>query len=496
MVFTTDVLVVGAGPTGLTTAIELARRGVRVAILDKVPERPYAESRAEGVHAKTLEIFERQGLLAPVLAHGRVLAGFAFRTGRRRLGELSAAGLDTPHAYSVLLPQSEIERIQIDRLRSLGIDVQRPVEVLDVRQDDEGVRAHLRMGDGTASTIISQYLVAADGGHSSVRKALGADFAGEKLQGAYVMDADAEFAVEPAADRGTFILSRGGFVVIGRRPDGTHRIALSLPARDRRISRDRPTREELQRLLDGFPKVGITLRAISWSSAFFISSRAVDRLRHGRVFLAGDAAHIHSPVGGQGMNTGIQDAVNLAWKLALVVQGSGTEALLESYDSERLPVIQRLIASTSASTKPLLWQHPVATAVRNAVLQVLLPLPAVQARLFDSFTGFTVRYRRGAFIPAARRTARRHGPAPGEIAPEASRGGRRWYPLWGSDTRHQLLIFCDQDGVPESVSTWVNRRADLIRPLVVSARQTQETRTQSATPLSRCAAATPRHRAR
>ncbi|TPG31158.1 FAD-dependent monooxygenase [Mycolicibacterium hodleri] len=464
----TDVLVVGAGPTGLTTAIELARRGIGVRMVDKVMPRPYAESRAEGLHAKSLEIFERQGLLAPVLEQGRVLAGFAFRSGGRRLGELSAGGLDSPHAYAVLLPQSEIERIQIERLAELGVDVQRPVELVHMQQEGGAVRAHLLAGDGNHSEVTARYLVAADGGHSVVRKSLGIPFSGHALQGAYVMDAVADFAAEPPPDRGTFILGRGGFLVVGHRPDGTYRIALSLPAHDQRISADRPTRDELQMLLDDFPEMEIRLRSISWSSAFFISSRAVDRLRHGRVFLAGDAAHIHSPVGGQGMNTGIQDAVNLGWKLAIAIQARGGERLLDSYDAERLPIIRRLIASTTTSTKPLLWHNPVAVAARNSLLRLVMRLPPLQTALFDSFTGFSVRYRSGAFVAAKRHAMGSRGPLPGEIAPEADRGGRRWYLLWGDDTRHQLLIFGDPSAARDRALAWAQQHCELVRPIVVA----------------------------
>lgn len=464
-----DVLVVGAGPTGLTLAIELARRGIAVRIVDKVMPRPFAESRAEGLHARSLEILERQGLLTAVLERGRVLAGFAFRCGDRALGELSAGRLDSPHAYSVLLPQSEIEQLQIEHLAALGVQVQRPVEVTDVRQDEELVHVHIRSADGDHSEVTARYLVAADGGHSVVRKTLGVPFAGKKLQGAYVMDAVAEFASMPAPDRGTFIVGRGGFLVVGARPDGSHRIALSLPAHDRRISAERPTVGELQMLLDDFPEMGIRLHSISWSSAFFISSRAVTRLRFDRIFLVGDAAHVHSPVGGQGMNTGIQDAVNLGWKLALAVQGRGGERLLDTYEAERLPIIRRLIASTTFSTKPLLWRNPVAVAARNTVLRILLRVPELQTALFDSFTGFSVRYRNGAFVAAKRGALAARGPQSGEIAPEAGCGGRRWYPSWGNDTRHQLLVFGGSGAVPETVLAWAAKHSDLIRLLVVSA---------------------------
>ena len=460
----TDVLVVGAGPTGLTAAIELARRGVGVRVIDKVEPRPYAESRAEGIHARTLEVFERLGVLPQVLARGRVLAGFAFVAGGRHLGDLRAGGLDSPHAYSVLLPQSEVEDILLGHLRGLGVDVERPIELVGLTQEAGRVDIRLRLADGTDHAMSARYLVAADGGHSTVRGLLGLAFDGVRTQGAYVMDAEAEFATPLAADRGTFVLARGGFLVVGRRPDGTHRIALSLPAYDERISRARPTLDELQLLLDDFPGLGVRLRSVSWSSAFFISARAVTRLRQGHVFLAGDSAHTHSPVGGQGMNTGIADAVNLAWKLALTVDGRGGEALLDTYETERLPIVSRLIRSTTASTGPLLWHNPIAVALRNAALRVVLQAPALQTRLFDGFTGFTVTYG-----PPRRRVGRApRGPRVGEIAPESARGANRWYLRWGDDTRHQLLLFAGPELALETALAWAEARVDVVRAMVVA----------------------------
>ena len=248
----------------------------------------------------------------------------------------------------------------LEHLAGLGLTVERPVEVIKLNQSDAAVWASLRYQDGCEQTVQADYLIAADGGHSLVRKELGLDFDGHQLQGAYVMDVEATFKVDLPADAGNFILGPHGFLVLGLRPDGLWRLALSLPRSDQRMTRQTPNLEQMQTILDqDFPALGARLSRTNWASAFFLSSRIVRHLRKNRVFVVGDAAHIHSPVGGQGMNTGIQDAVNLAWKLALRLEGFGDVRLLDSYTSERYGVMKRLIATTNASTKAIMVTNPV-----------------------------------------------------------------------------------------------------------------------------------------
>ena len=451
------VLIAGAGPTGLVMAIELARRGIACRIVDKVLPRPYSESRAEGIHAKTLDIFERQGILPAILKAGKVLHGFSFFAEGRALGRITFATLDSPHPYAILLPQSEVERLLLEHLATLGVQVERPTEVIGMQQDADGTSVQIRDQYGTEQTLRARYLIAADGGQSTIRHLLQLDFPGHRLQGAYVMDADMDIAIPLPTDDGTFVLGPHGFLVLGLRPDGLWRLALSLPQKDTRMGREQPTKERMQQILDtDFRDLGIHLKSTSWSSAFFLSSRMVSNIRRGRIFLVGDAAHIHSPVGGQGMNTGIQDAVNLAWKLALCVQHEEQEPLLASYHAERYPVMKRLIATTNASTVPLLVEQPLLVHARNLLLRVVTHIAALNTQLISSFTGFEVHYRHSPILADLDGGRGVHA---GDYAPDVTelvtlnQQFARFADLWATDARHQLLCFPESDTVPSDITS-------------------------------------------
>ena len=356
----TDVLVAGAGPIGLTTAIELARRGVAVRIIDPLPDPPqYAK--AVGVQPRTLEIFERMGILRRVLDAAVQFRGQIAYVNGERVGEIELAlPADVPFTF-VGLPQYDTERILRQELTSRGVSIERGVRLTGFVQDADGVTATLDDG----RTLRSAYLVGADGAHSIVRKTLGLTFEGAAFEEQYMLgDVEVDWS-----------LPAGYTVRCMHQTDDTVDdllVCVPLPGRGRyRMSMlvppelsippggvqhgfgdgRQPELHHIQEVLDRLSPEPTTARNLRWASVFRISHRIVDSYGRGRVFVAGDAAHIHPPTGAQGMNTGIQDAVNLAWKLALAVSRRAADGLLDSYDAERRPVGEEVVGRTVRSAR-------------------------------------------------------------------------------------------------------------------------------------------------
>jgi 2-polyprenyl-6-methoxyphenol hydroxylase-like FAD-dependent oxidoreductase len=451
---TTQVLVAGAGPVGLATAVDLARRGVEVDVIDKVGPREDGESRALGVHARTLEVFDRLGVLPRVLAAGRPIHGFAYHVGGREVAALDVRGVDAPYPYILLLPQGVVERILLDRLRELGVAVRRPVELTGVAQDGDGVRV-----ETTGGRTHADYLVAADGGRSTVRHLLGLDFPGRSFEGVvHLLDADLHLDGPPPAEhRGSFHAGRRTILGLGRLGGDTWRLIAHLRSDDPRATAEPLTAAAMQTVVDEHPHLRARVGEVHWGSVYRVSNRMVDRLRHGRVFLAGDAAHVHSPMGGQGLNTGVQDGHNLAWKLAARLDGSAGderagEALLDSYDAERLPVIGAVVRETAVGHRLLSrygrgLAHPAAAAVLRAAapaLRRVLALPAVHDPLARAVSQVAVTYRTS---PVVHDLAGARGPLrAGDRAPDATGlrdgAGRptRLFAVLAADTAHHLLL--------------------------------------------------------
>ncbi|MBP2364909.1 FAD-dependent monooxygenase [Pseudonocardia parietis] len=385
---TTDVLVVGAGPVGLTAALELRRRGVACRIVDAL-DAPPRYAKAVGVQPRTLELWESAGVLADALDAGIPMLGqLVYRNGELVSTLEFALPPDMPFGF-LALPQYETERILSEALARHGTRPERGTTLTGFIQDEDGVTAQLRGPSGTAR-VRARYLVGSDGAHSTVRKGLGLTFEGGAFAEEYMLgDVEVDWSL-PAGFGVRATHEAGGTVddaLVCIPLPGRNRYRMSMltppelatpaPGRDQVAhgfeSGRQPGLAHIQAVLDRLAPEPTTARDLRWSSVFRISHRIVDAYGRGRVFVAGDAAHIHPPTGAQGMNTGIQDAVNLAWKLALAVRNAAAPGLLDSYDAERRPVGEEVVGRTvrAAATGVLIDPHdPFRTVRREAQLLV------------------------------------------------------------------------------------------------------------------------------
>jgi 2-polyprenyl-6-methoxyphenol hydroxylase-like FAD-dependent oxidoreductase len=421
----TDVLIVGAGPTGLVLALWLTKLGVRVRIIDKTAE-PGTTSRAVAVQARTLELYRQVGLSGEVVDAGVKVAAANLWVGGAKAARLPLGRMGeglSPFPYALTYPQDAHERLLIDRLGALGVAVERRTELVRFDQAPDHVRAVLKRPDCSEETCDAAYLAGCDGAHSTVREALATRFPGGTYSGAfYVADVD---AAGPAADGEIHVdLEQADFLAVFPLK-GAGRLRLIGP-----VSWE-PDRGHSELTFDdvgprAIENLKLTVAAVNWFSTYRVHHRVAARFRAGRAFLLGDAAHVHSPVGGQGMNTGIGDAVNLAWKFAAVLNDDAPESLLATYEPERIGFARRLVATTDRGFTVVTKQGPVARWVRTRVVPVLARLlfrfAAVRRVLFRTVSQIGVNYR----------TSQLSAGAAGGV-----RGGDRlpWVPLRGRDGR-------------------------------------------------------------
>lgn len=368
-----DVVVVGAGPSGLALAATLRQAGADALVLEKAAQGA-GTSRAAVVHARTLEVLEQLGVSSRMVAEGRVVPTFTMRSGSRVLMRIDFAGLPTAYPYTLMLPQSRTEAILAERLAQLGGEVQRPYVVTGVTSSADGAAVTVAGPGGRSETVHARYVVGADGMHSAVRDAAGIGFTGGRYEQSFVL-ADVRMDWPLSPEEVQLYLSPAGLVVVAALPGGHHRIVATMDD-----APDQIDGADVQALLDERTVAGARVEEVAWASRFRVHHRVADTYRRGPVFLVGDAAHVHSPAGGQGMNTGIQDAVDLGGALQAALAGAG-DAALDGYEERRRPVAQRVVALTDRATRMSTLRSGMARAARDTALTVVGHIPAVQHRL-------------------------------------------------------------------------------------------------------------------
>ncbi|WP_445270798.1 FAD-dependent monooxygenase [Streptomyces sp. DSM 41634] len=457
--YATDVLVVGAGPVGLTAAAELRRRGVSCRIVDRLPARlPFAK--AVGIQPRTLELWDRMGLVRAALEAAVPMRGqYMYVNGIEQPRLDLVLPPEVPYGFAAL-PQYETERIIDEFLVRFGTTVERGTELVSFRQDADGVTSRLHTPSGAEEEVRTRFLVGCDGAHSIVRKGLGLSYEGGALPEEYML-ADVRVDWDVPHGYGVRSMHRGGdgavddvLVCIPLPGPGRYRMSMMVPpglstARQAEAASDgiahglqtsrAPGLADIQTVLDRLSPQPTTASDIRWSSVFRISHRIVDRYGDGRVFVAGDAAHIHPPTGAQGMNTGIQDAWNLAWKLALAVRDAAGPGLLASYDAERRPVGEEVVGRTVRHAAQGFESDP--DAPETLMLR--------EAQLLVGYRG----------SPVVDPPGEGRGPRPGDRAPDCGglTGHIAAYPLRLYDLlrerEHLLLLYGTGPGLDELVRT-------------------------------------------
>lgn len=367
------VLIVGAGPTGLALALWLTRLGVAVRIVDKT-DAPGTTSRALAVQARTLEFYRQLGIADTLVSAGVTVPGVNLWVKGRKTTHVPLMDIGeglSPYPFALVYPQDAHEALLIERLAALGVQVERRTQLLHFKQRDDGVSAVLKRADGSEETCEAAYLAGCDGASSTVREGLGIDFPGGTYEGLFYV-ADVR-ATGPAINDELHIdLDEADFLLV---------FPLQGQGRARLVGvvREPPTDDRGDLSFDDVSGAAIEHLQlgdleVNWFSTYRVHHRVARRFRDGRTFLLGDAAHIHSPVGGQGMNTGIGDAVNLAWKLAAVIHGEAAEHLLSSYQPERIAFARRLVATTDRGFTLVTRNGPIARLVRTRLVPLILPL--------------------------------------------------------------------------------------------------------------------------
>lgn len=461
-----EVIIVGAGPTGMVLALWLNKLGVTARVFDKAPG-PGTTSRATAVQARTLELYEQLDLTNAVVERGKQIHQSNLWVNGERKAEITLGDFGkgvTPYPFLLIYPQDRHERLLVERLTSAGVHIERNTEVLGFEDHGTYVSVRFRDGDGREGTAEASYLIGCDGAHSIVRNTLGLDFPGgtyEKLF--YVADVQAS---GPLVDGQIHVgLEQSDFLaVLNYAEQGLIRLIGTVNGAEN-IDPKALQFEDVSH--QALTSLKVDVEKVNWFSVYRVHHRVASTFRKGRALIAGDAGHIHSPVGGQGMNTGIGDAINLAWKLAAVLKNEATDALLDSYNEERHAFAKRLVETTDDIFSKMTAEGDFAQFVREDIFPVVAPVAMrtsfLQSFVFHNVSQIDINYRKSSI--SAGKAGKIHG---GDRLPWISTGGTanynqlpmRWnVHVYGLATP-SLTEWCKRKDLPLSTFEWCKEHAE------------------------------------
>lgn len=391
MAATIPILIVGAGPTGLNLASLLSNYGIDYRLIEHKTEATHT-SNALAIQPRSLEMWGSMGLVENALARGKKILGISLHNATQFIGQINLAsiGLETSFPFILGLPQNESEALLTEHLIKNGKEVERGCTLLDVIQTEKIVSAQLQHPDGETETVNCDWLVAADGGHSTIRKKLNLDFAGATIPEKFIM-MDAEISADFNPDFFHAIFSPLGPLVFAPLRHFT-RIICTV-THDAGINDfTNPAISDFEYVIKERSRVPVKIMKTLWLSHFVTHHRLISNYRQGRILFAGDSAHIHSPVGGQGMNTGIQDTFNLAWKLALIYKNRSSQKLLDTYDIERRDVAKKVLARTTSMTQLVALKNPLLISLRNHILSFILQIQSFKKAFATQISEIGIQY--------------------------------------------------------------------------------------------------------
>lgn len=428
------VLIVGAGPTGLMMGCLLARYGIPFRIIDKKSE-PTPSSNATWIQTLTIELLSHLNLAEKFFKISNPCNALHFYVDGHSIGKISLQGIDSLYQYVLLLPQSETEKILTQDLVERKIPIERSTQLVAVKQSKNLVTAEVKSADGNKEMITTRYLIACDGANSTIREKCKMFFPGEDLTEQFVV-ADAIIESYMSKDELHGFFSQGE--IFAAFPLGTNRYRITanlhLP-----VSRKHYYKNEIIEMAQERAHGAYYIKDVSWISTFWIHGKIIKQMRKGLIFFAGDAAHIHSPLGGQGMNTGLQDVYNLAWKIAAVLQGQAKPSLLNSYHAERYPVIKKIVKNNNTYTKLMIAEKTFSKKLAGMIKKINKPNHSLAKKIAMELTQLNIQYLRSPIIKYNQ--SKSDFIKPGQHAPNVKITDKRTLYECLDNTKHNILIF-------------------------------------------------------